>query len=58
MARCREEGGVEVAGLMTMPPYAVDPEAEHLIQAALARLVAERTVLVIAHRLSTIRHAA
>jgi len=29
----------------------VDPEAEHLIQAALARLVAERTVLVIAHRL-------
>ena len=35
----------------------VDPEAEHLIQAALARLVAERTVLVIAHRLSTIRQA-
>jgi ABC-type multidrug transport system fused ATPase/permease subunit len=35
----------------------VDPEAEHLIQAALARLVADRTVLVIAHRLSTIRQA-
>jgi ATP-binding cassette subfamily B protein len=35
----------------------VDPEAEHLIQKALARLVAERTVLVIAHRLSTIRQA-
>src|SRR5256714_3739516 len=35
----------------------VDPEAEHLIQAALARLVAERTELVIAHRLSTIRQA-
>src|SRR5437660_119583 len=35
----------------------VDPEAEHLIQGALARLVAERTVLVIAHRLSTIRQA-
>ncbi len=35
----------------------VDPEAEHLIQAALARLIAERTVLVIAHRLSTIRQA-
>ena len=35
----------------------VDPEAEHLIQSALARLVAERTVLVIAHRLSTIRQA-
>ena len=36
---------------------AVDPEAEHLIQAALARLIADRTVLVIAHRLSTIRQA-
>ena len=35
----------------------VDPEAEHLIQAALARLVSDRTVLVIAHRLSTIRQA-
>jgi len=35
----------------------VDPEAEHLIQAALARLIADRTVLVIAHRLSTIRQA-
>ncbi|HEX3630341.1 MAG TPA: ABC transporter ATP-binding protein [Candidatus Dormibacteraeota bacterium] len=35
----------------------VDPEAEHLIQQALARLVADRTVLVIAHRLSTIRQA-
>ncbi|HYY45888.1 MAG TPA: ATP-binding cassette domain-containing protein, partial [Candidatus Angelobacter sp.] len=35
----------------------VDPEAEHLIQGALARLVADRTVLVIAHRLSTIRQA-
>jgi ATP-binding cassette, subfamily B, bacterial len=35
----------------------VDPEAEHLIQKALARLVADRTVLVIAHRLSTIRQA-
>jgi ABC-type multidrug transport system fused ATPase/permease subunit len=35
----------------------VDPEAEHVIQKALARLVAERTVLVIAHRLSTIRQA-
>ena len=35
----------------------VDPEAEHLIQKALARLVTDRTVLVIAHRLSTIRQA-
>ncbi len=35
----------------------VDPEAEHLIQQALAQLVADRTVLVIAHRLSTIRQA-
>ncbi len=36
---------------------AVDPEAEHLIQAALARLIVDRTVVVIAHRLSTIRQA-
>src|SRR3989440_10574237 len=35
----------------------VDPEAEHVIQKALARLVVDRTVLVIAHRLSTIRQA-
>lgn len=35
----------------------VDPEAEHVIQQALARLVVDRTVLVIAHRLSTIRQA-
>ncbi len=35
----------------------VDPEAEHVIQSALARLVTDRTVLVIAHRLSTIRQA-
>ncbi len=31
-----------------------DPESEHLIQQALAALVAERTVLVIAHRLHTV----
>ena len=36
---------------------ALDAESEAAIQAALARLMAGRTVLVIAHRLSTIRQA-
>jgi ATP-binding cassette, subfamily B, multidrug efflux pump len=35
----------------------VDPEAELLIQDALAKLMAGHTTLVIAHRLSTIQHA-
>src|SRR5947209_1290545 len=35
----------------------VDPEAEHQIQAALARHVADRTVLLIANRRSTVRQA-
>ncbi|MBF0294936.1 MAG: ABC transporter ATP-binding protein [Magnetococcales bacterium] len=35
----------------------VDAVSERLIQAALERLMANRTSLVIAHRLSTIRHA-
>ncbi|HEX6115276.1 MAG TPA: ABC transporter ATP-binding protein [Geminicoccaceae bacterium] len=35
----------------------VDSYTERLIQAALARLLAERTGLVIAHRLATVRHA-
>ncbi|MEN6479811.1 MAG: ATP-binding cassette domain-containing protein, partial [Anaerolineales bacterium] len=35
----------------------VDTRTERLIQAALDRLLAQRTSLVIAHRLSTIRHA-
>ncbi|MBF0428363.1 MAG: ABC transporter ATP-binding protein, partial [Magnetococcales bacterium] len=35
----------------------VDAASERLIQAALERLMADRTSLVIAHRLSTIRHA-
>jgi ATP-binding cassette, subfamily B, bacterial len=35
----------------------VDTETEHLIQAALSRLTAQRTTVVIAHRLSTIRNA-
>jgi subfamily B ATP-binding cassette protein MsbA len=35
---------------------ALDTEAERHIQAALARLMQQRTTLVIAHRLSTIEH--
>jgi subfamily B ATP-binding cassette protein MsbA len=35
----------------------LDSESEHLVQAALANLMADRTVFVIAHRLSTVRHA-
>lgn len=36
---------------------AVDPSTEDRIQAALATLVASRTVIVIAHRLATVQHA-
>ncbi|MGH8007924.1 MAG: lipid A export permease/ATP-binding protein MsbA [Candidatus Binatia bacterium] len=35
----------------------LDTESERLVQAAVERLMADRTVLVIAHRLSTIRRA-
>ncbi|MGE8655512.1 MAG: ABC transporter ATP-binding protein [Achromobacter sp.] len=35
----------------------VDPQSQHEIQQALARLIAGRTVIMIAHRLPTIRHA-
>jgi pyridoxal phosphate enzyme (YggS family) len=40
--RCREVGGVEVAGLMTMPPLAAGPEASRRWFAALAELAAAR----------------
>ena len=40
--RCREVGGVEVAGLMTMPPLAADPEDSRRWFAALAELAAAR----------------
>ncbi len=36
---------------------ALDSESEHLVQAALDRLIPDRTTLVIAHRLSTVEHA-
>jgi hypothetical protein len=42
IARCREEGGVEVAGLMTMPPLADRPEDSRQWFAALADLAAAR----------------
>src|SRR6185436_7001770 len=35
----------------------LDMESERLVQAALERLMHDRTVLVIAHRLSTVQHA-
>ena len=35
----------------------LDTQSERMVQAALARLVKNRTTLVIAHRLSTVRHA-
>jgi PLP dependent protein len=40
--RCREQGGVEVAGLMTMPPRADQPADSRRWFAALAQLASER----------------
>jgi len=36
---------------------ALDSESERLVQEAIERLMAHRTVLVVAHRLATVRHA-
>jgi ATP-binding cassette subfamily B protein len=36
---------------------ALDAESERMVQRALERLMAHRTVLMIAHRLATVRHA-
>ena len=47
LARCRDEGGVEVAGLMTMPPLAERPEDSRRWFARLAELAA-------AHGLTTL----
>ena len=41
VARCREVGGVEVAGLMTMPPLAAGAEDSRRWFAALAQLAAD-----------------
>ena len=38
-------------------PLSLDTESEALVQAALQRLMENRTVLVIAHRLTTVRNA-
>jgi pyridoxal phosphate enzyme (YggS family) len=42
--RCREVGRVEVAGLMTMPPLASEPEDSRRWFAALAELAAARSL--------------
>jgi pyridoxal phosphate enzyme (YggS family) len=42
VAACREEGGVDVVGLMTMPPLAPEAEASRRWFAALAELAAAR----------------
>jgi pyridoxal phosphate enzyme (YggS family) len=44
IAACREEGGVDVVGLMTMPPLASDPEASRRWFAALAELAGARAL--------------
>ena len=36
---------------------ALDAQSERVVQLALERLMAKRTVLIIAHRLATVRHA-
>jgi ATP-binding cassette subfamily B protein len=36
---------------------ALDAQSERMVQQALERLMAQRTVLMIAHRLATVRHA-
>ena len=41
LARCRAEGGVDVVGLMTMPPLAASPEDSRRWFAALAQLAAD-----------------
>jgi uncharacterized pyridoxal phosphate-containing UPF0001 family protein len=42
LERCRSVGGVEVAGLMTMPPLAAEPEDSRRWFAALAELAHAR----------------
>jgi pyridoxal phosphate enzyme (YggS family) len=44
IAACRAEGGVEVVGLMTMPPLAPDAEASRRWFASLAELAAARNL--------------
>lgn len=43
--------------LLDEPTSALDTQSESLVQEALERLMADRTVLIVAHRLSTFLHA-
>ena len=43
--------------ILDEPSSALDTGTEHLVMAALQRLMAGRTTFIIAHRLSTLRHA-
>lgn len=43
--------------LLDEPTASLDPESEALVQAAIERLAAGRTLLVVAHRLATVRRA-
>ncbi len=43
--------------LLDEPTASLDPESEFLVQAALERLAAGRTLVVVAHRLATVRRA-
>jgi ABC-type multidrug transport system fused ATPase/permease subunit len=43
--------------LLDEPTASLDSETEHHVQAAIARLFENRTIVVIAHRLHTVTHA-
>ena len=51
----RDKGGLP--NFMDEATASVDPENEHLIQAAISELTKEKTIVTIAHRLVTIEQA-